>query len=449
MLNALLNFIVFIFSVGLLIAVHEFGHFLTACLFGVKVERFSIGFGKTLLRYVDKQGTEYILALIPLGGYVKMLNVRSISITSSFSSRAFNKKNILQRMAIIIAGPLANFIFSVFLYWIIFIIGMPGVRPVIDRITISSPAEEAHFTRGMEIKAVDGIITPDWDAVRMAFLKKIGDDTARVTVTSLGRKNNSEKIINLRSFKGNIDKKDFMQLLGMEGPGPHIDLVLDQVEKNSAASRAGLRPGDIIVKVSGKLETTWNHFAEIVRDNPNKALYIEVERAGSNVRLVLTPDINFNKKNQGFAGLVPRVRPLSEEYRITYQYLPLVALGKAVSQTWQFIQLTVNILSKLVNGEIGLSNLSGPISIAQSAGQSVEYGFKYYLMFLARISVNLGVMNLLPLLGLDGGHLLCLLIEKIKGQPLSQGVQEFSYRISFIILIILMGLAIFNDFSYF
>ncbi|VFP81865.1 sigma E protease regulator RseP [Candidatus Erwinia haradaeae] len=449
MLSAFLNFIVFIFSVGLLIAAHEFGHFLTACLCGVKVERFSIGFGKTLLRYVDKRGTEYILALIPLGGYVKMLNVCSMGSTSSFSSRAFNKKHILQRVAIVIAGPLANFIFSAFLYWIIFIIGMPGVRPVIDRITISSPAEDANLTKGMEIKSVDGITTPDWDAVRMAFLKKIGNDTVRVTVMSLGDKNDSEKTINLRSWKGNIDKTDFMHLLGIEGPGPYIDLVLDQVKKNSAASRAGLRPGDTIVKVSGKLETTWNHFAEIVRANPNKALNIEVERAGSNVRLVLTPDINFNKKNQGFAGLVPHVRPLAEEYRITYQYGPLVALGKAVSQTWQFIQLIVHMLSKLVSGEIGLSNLSGPISIAQSAGQSVEYGFKYYLMFLARISVNLGVINLLPLLGLDGGHLLCLLIEKIKGQPLSQRVQAFSYRISFIILIMLMGLAIFNDFSYF
>ncbi|VFP87641.1 sigma E protease regulator RseP [Candidatus Erwinia haradaeae] len=449
MLSALLSCIVFIFSVGVLIAAHECGHFFTARFCGVKVERFSIGFGKTLWRYIDKKGTEYILALIPLGGYVKMLNVRSTGVACSLSCQAFNKKTVLQRMAIVMAGPLSNFIFSILIYWIVFIIGMPTIRPVINRIIINSPASEAKINAGMEIKSIDGMDTPDWDSVRIAFLKKIGNDYVRIGVTVPGSKKNSEKIINLRPWKDNLDKKDLLQSLGIEGPRPHIELVLDQVKRNSAASRAGLRMGDKIVTVSGKLETTWNHFSAIIRDSPNKAINIGVERAGKHVHVVLVPDIDLHNNNQGFAGLVPHVRLVSDQYRTTYCYQPFIALSKAVLKTWQLIQFTVNMLSKLIIGEISLNHLSGPISIAQSAGKSVEYGFRYYLIFLSRISINLGVINLLPLLGLDGGHLLCLLIEKIKGQPLSEYMQAFSYRISLIILIILMGLAIFNDFSHF
>jgi regulator of sigma E protease len=223
--------------------------------------------------------------------------------------------------------------------------------------------------------------------------------------------------------------------------------VLAQVQNDSAASRAGLQAGDRIVKVDGQPLDQWQNFVATVRDNPGKEIAIEVERQGSTVDLTLTPDVNPHNKAQGFAGVIPRIIPLPEEYRTVRQYGPFAAIGEASAKTWQLMKLTVSMLGKLIVGEVKLNNLSGPISIAQGAGMSAEYGLIYYLMFLALISVNLGIINLFPLPVLDGGHLLFLLIEKIKGGQVSERVQDFSYRIGSIVLVLLMGLALFNDFS--
>ncbi|WP_067706541.1 MULTISPECIES: sigma E protease regulator RseP [unclassified Erwinia] len=447
MLSILWSLGAFIVALGVLITVHEFGHFWVARRCGVQVERFSIGFGKALWRRRDAQGTEYVLALIPLGGYVKMLDERIESVPPELRHRTFNNKTVLQRAAIISAGPIANFLFAIFAYWLVFIIGVPGVKPVIGEIVSNSPVAEAQITPGMELKAVDGIETPDWDAVRMALISKIGDTQMTLSVAPFGSTQISEKRVDLRNWQFEPDRQDPVTSLGIQPRGPQIETVLAEVQANSAASKAGLQAGDRIVKVDGQPLDQWQHFAALIRDNPGKEMAVEVERQGGSVTLTLTPEAKPGNKAQGFAGVIPRIVPLSAEYKTVRQYGPFAATGEASAKTWQLMKLTVNMLGKLIVGEVKLNNLSGPISIAQGAGMSAEYGLIYYLMFLALISVNLGIINLFPLPVLDGGHLLFLAIEKIKGGPVSERVQDFSYRIGSVLLVLLMGLALFNDFS--
>ncbi|PYG48402.1 regulator of sigma E protease [Pantoea sp. AG1095] len=447
MLSILWSFAAFIVALGVLITVHEFGHFWVARRCGVKVERFSIGFGKALWRRSDRQGTEYVIALIPLGGYVKMLDERVESVPAELRHQAFNNKTVLQRASIIAAGPIANFIFAIFAYWVVFIHGVPGVRPVVGEILSGSVAAEAQITSGMELKAVDGIETPDWDAVRMALIGKIGDSDATLTVSQFGEEATQQKQLNLRDWQFEPDKQDPVVALGIRPRGPQIETTLAEVQANSPASNAGLQAGDRIVKVDGQPLSQWQAFAAQVRDNPGKNMALDIERNGEPVALTLTPEAKPGNEAEGFAGVIPRVIPLPDEYKTVRQYGPFAAIGEASVKTWQLMKLTVSMLGKLIIGDVKLNNLSGPISIAQGAGLSAEYGVIYYLMFLALISVNLGIINLFPLPVLDGGHLLFLAIEKIKGGPVSERVQDFSYRIGSILLVLLMGLALFNDFS--
>ena len=448
MLSMLWNLAAFIVALGVLITVHEFGHFWVARRCGVRVERFSIGFGKALWRRTDKLGTEYVIALIPLGGYVKMLDERAEPVAPELRHYAFNNKTVGQRAAIIAAGPIANFLFAIFAYWLVFIIGVPGVRPVVGEITPNSIAAQAQIQPGTELKAVDGIETPDWDAVRLQLVAKIGDEHTTLSVAQFGSNQRQDKTLDLRQWAFEPDKEDPVSSLGIRPRGPQIEPVLSEVQVNSAASKAGLQAGDRIVKVNGQPLTQWMTFVTLVRDNPDKPLALDIERQGSSLSLTLTPDSKqVNGKAEGFAGVVPKVIPLPDEYKTVRQYGPFSAILEASDKTWQLMKLTVSMLGKLITGDVKLNNLSGPISIAQGAGMSAEFGVIYYLMFLALISVNLGIINLFPLPVLDGGHLLFLAIEKLKGGPVSERVQDFSYRIGSILLVLLMGLALFNDFS--
>ncbi|MDU2543260.1 MAG: sigma E protease regulator RseP [Klebsiella sp.] len=422
MLSVLWNLAAFIIALGVLITVHEFGHFWVARRCGIRVERFSIGFGKALWRRMDKQGTEFVIALIPLGGYVKMLDERVEAVAPEMRHYAFNNKTVGQRAAVI--------------------------APVVGEITPNSVAAQAQIAKGTELKAIDGIETPDWDAVRMQLVAKIGNPQTILTVAPFGTNQRQDKIVDLRHWAFEPDKQDPVTSLGIQPRSAQIDTVLAEVQTGSAAQKAGLQAGDRIVKVDGQPLTQWMTFVNLVRDNPGKALALEIERQGSALPLTLTPDAKTVKgKAEGFAGVVPKVIPLPEEYKTVRQYGPFAAIAEATDKTWQLMSLTVRMLGKLITGDVKLNNLSGPISIAQGAGMSAEFGLIYYLMFLALISVNLGIINLFPLPVLDGGHLLFLAIEKLKGGPVSERVQDFSYRIGSILLVLLMGLALFNDFS--
>lgn len=448
MLSILWNLASFIVALGVLITVHEFGHFWVARRCGVRVERFSIGLGKALWRRTDKHGTEYVIALIPLGGYVKMLDERAEPVSPELRRHAFNNKTVGQRAAIIAAGPVANFLFAIVAYWLVFIIGVPGIRPVVAEITPNSIAAQAQIVPGMELKAVGGIETPDWDAVRLQLVSKIGDESTTISMAPLGSNQQQTKTLNLHDWAFEPDKEDPVSSLGIKPRGPQVEPVLAQVQENSAASKAGLQAGDRIVKVNGQPLTQWVTFVTLVRDNPGTSLALEIERQGSPLSLTLVPESqSADGKTVGFAGVVPKVIPLPDEYKFVRQYGPFSAIVEATDKTWQLMKLTVSMLGKLITGDVKLNNLSGPISIAQGAGMSAEHGVIYYLMFLALISVNLGIINLFPLPVLDGGHLLFLVFEKLKGGPVSERVQDFSYRIGAILLVLLMGLALFNDFS--
>lgn len=448
MLSLLWNLAAFVIALGILITVHEFGHFWVARRCGVRVERFSIGFGKALWRRTDRHGTEFVIALIPLGGYVKMLDERVETVSPEMRHYAFNNKTVSQRAAIIAAGPFANFIFAIFAYWLVFIIGVPSLRPVVGEIVPNSIVAETQITSGMELKAIDGIETPDWDAVRLALFSKIGDDRLRVTYAPFGTDQTREATLDLSHWQFEPDKEDAITSLGFRPRGAEVKTVLKEVQPQSAADKAGLQAGDRIVKVNGQPVTQWMDFVYLVRDNPGQSLMVEVDRKGEPRELTLTPDSKQGKtKLEGFAGVVPEVIPLPEEYKTVKQYGPFVAVAEATEKTWQLMKLTVNMLGKLITGDVKLNNLSGPISIAQGAGMSAEYGVIYYLMFLALISINLGIINLFPLPVLDGGHLLFLAVEKLKGAPVSERVQDVSYRIGSVLLVLLMGLALFNDFS--
>ncbi|RAT43465.1 sigma E protease regulator RseP, partial [Lonsdalea populi] len=360
-----------------------------------------------------------------------------------------DRKTVWQRAAIVSAGPMANFIFAIFAYWLVFILGVPGVRPVVGEVLPDSIAAQAQISPGMELKSIDGIETPDWDSVRLAFISKIGDADMTIGTAPLGSSLIEQKKLDLRSWSFEPDKQDPAVSLGIVPRGPQVEAVLAEIQPHSAAEKAGLQAGDRIVKVDGRQLSRWQQFVIAVRERPGERVELSVEREGETLSIVLTPDSKMLGKDrvEGFAGVVPRVTPLPEEYKTVRQYGPFSAVYEATDKTWQLMKLTVGMIGKLIAGDVKLNSLSGPISIAQGAGMSADYGLIYYLMFLALISVNLGIINLFPLPVLDGGHLLFLAIEKLKGGPVSERVQDFSYRIGTVLLMMLMGLALFNDFS--
>lgn len=448
-MGILWNLAAFIIVLGILITVHEFGHFWVARRCGIYVERFSIGFGKAIWRKTDKHGTEFVIAWIPLGGYVKMLDERVAEVAPERRHLVFNNKTVGQRAAVVAAGPIANFLLAIVAYWIVFMIGVPALKPIIADIRPNSIAEQAKLTPGMELKSVAGIETPDQNAVRLALVSKIGAKEVSFVVSDPNSLSESENILNLQQWSFDPEKQDPILSLGIMPVGARLDSKIIEVTVGSAAEKAGLQAGDRIVKVDGQPIDTWHPFTYFVRQSPNKALELLVERNGSSLMLNITPTAVALKDGTeiGQVGAQLQILPPDEQYLIMQQYNPFSALYEASDKTWQLMGLTVKMIGKLVVGDVKLTNLSGPVSIAKGAGMSADSGFIYYLMFMALISVNLGIINLFPLPVLDGGHLLFLVIEKIKGGPVSERVQDFCYRIGIMALMLLMGLALFNDFS--
>ncbi|HEJ0231826.1 TPA: sigma E protease regulator RseP [Proteus mirabilis] len=448
-MGILWNLAAFIIVLGILITVHEFGHFWVARRCGVYVERFSIGFGKAIWRKTDKHGTEFVVAWIPLGGYVKMLDERVAEVAPERRHLAFNNKTVGQRAAIVAAGPIANFLLAIVAYWLVFMIGVPALKPIIADIRPDSIAEQAKLTPGMELKSVAGIETPDQNAVRLALVSKIGAKEVTFVVTQPNSLSESENILNLQQWNFDPERQDPIVSLGIMPVGARLDSKVVEVTPDSAAEKAGLQAGDRIVKVDGQPIDTWHPFTYFIRQSPNKTLELLVERNGASLVLNITPTAIALKDGSevGQVGAKLQVLPPDEQYLIMQQYNPFSALYEASDKTWQLMGLTVKMIGKLVVGDVKLTNLSGPVSIAKGAGMSADSGFVYYLMFIALISVNLGIINLFPLPVLDGGHLLFLVIEKIKGGPVSERVQDVCYRFGVMALMLLMGLALFNDFS--
>ncbi|MCS0447280.1 sigma E protease regulator RseP [Vibrio diabolicus] len=450
MTGILWNLISFIVALGILVAVHEFGHFWVARRCGVKVEKFSIGFGKSIWSKVGKDGTEYSISMIPLGGYVKMVDSRVDEVPEHEKHLAFDKKPLWKRTSIVAAGPIFNFLFAIFAYWLVFLIGIPAVKPVIGEVTPNSIVAEAGIESGMELKSISGIKTPDWESVNIGLISHIGDDLMTVTLTSANEVGSEvTKTLDLREWEFDPETQSAMQSLGFAPYTPEVYRVIEQVSQGGAAEKAGVLPGDEIVAIDEQRVTEWKQVVEAVRSNPDTPIELTVLRQGYEQTLTLTPGSRelANKEVVGFAGIAPKVAEWPESYRFDLQFGVFESVGKAVDKTGQVIGLTISMLKKLIVGDVGLNNLSGPISIAKGAGATADYGLVYFLGFLALISVNLGIINLVPLPMLDGGHLLFFAIEAVIRRPVPERVQEMGFRIGGAIIFSLMALALFNDFT--
>lgn len=431
----------FIIAIAVLVSVHEYGHFWAARKCGIKVHRFSIGFGKVIWKRIDKYGTEFAVSMIPLGGYVKMLDGRNEVVLAEQKSQAFDSKSVLQRSFVIIAGPLANFIFAIFAYWVIYLYGMPTVKPVIESITPSSIAAQAHIEPNTQILAVDGEETQDWETINMLLATKMGESNVEITLSPFNSNIEQQRTLNLTNWIFDPEKESAFEALGIMPMRPKIEMVLSKVVQNSPAENAGLQIGDKILK-ENLTALPWQDFIKQVEQG--ESFSIKVERNGETLDKTITPVRNQNGK--WFVGVSPTLTKLADEYRTELKYGILESLQKGIEKTGQLSLLTLKILGKLLTGDLSLNNLSGPISIAKGAGASANIGLVYFLSFMALISVNLGIMNLFPLPVLDGGHLVFLTMEAVKGKPVSERVQSICYRIGAALLLSLTVFALFNDF---
>lgn len=450
MTGILWNLASFVVALGILVAVHEFGHFWVARRCGVKVEEFSIGFGKSLFQRRGKDGTLYKLALIPLGGYVKMLDSRQGEVPEAQKHLAFDHQSLSKRSAIVAAGPIFNFLFAIFAYWAIFVMGQPSLKPVIGEVTPSSIVAQANIRSGMEIRSIAGNKTPDWESVNMALISHIGDQTLELEVADANEIGQTEhKVLDISNWQFDPDKDSAMKTLGFEPYRPQIFNQVAMVSEDSAASRAGFIKDDQIKTVNGEAVASWEAFVEIVKANPNKALEVGIDRQGQSLSLSLTPQAKTldNGEVIGYIGLAPTVGEWPDTYIFEQKFGVLDAIPQAIDKTGQVISVTFSMVKKLLTGDVGVQNLSGPISIAKGAGATADYGLISFLGFLALISVNLGIMNLFPLPVLDGGHLLFFAIEAVIRRPVPEKIQEFSYRLGMAAVLSLMFVALFNDFA--
>ncbi len=457
MLSALWNFAIFIVVLSILVAIHEFGHFWVARRCGVKVHRFSIGFGNILFKRKDKYGTEFAVAVIPLGGYVKMLDGRIDNLSEDDKQFAFDHKSVWQRIAIVAAGPIANFILAIFAFFLMYMIGINSAKPIISNVVPGSPMSVIHLDKTFQITAVNGDEVGDWDALNLRLIAQYGEKSFNITVKPLSRDHHhidyGEKhnyTVSLKNWHFDPKKDSVIKSLGLIPYQVQVHLQVADLVPGGVADQAGLLKGDKLIAVNGVKLTSWAQFMALIQNNASKTLQVAIERGTIVSTVELTPSLRTNAQGtqHGFIGLRPMVDKYPEEYRVKLQFSPVEAFFKSVEKTAQVTKLTFDTLVKLVTGHISIKNLSGPVSIAKGAGMSARYGIEYLLGFLALISVNLGLMNLIPLPVLDGGHLLYYFVEVLSGKPVPEKIQEIGFKIGATILLCVMSIAILNDFNF-
>ncbi|TYK65661.1 sigma E protease regulator RseP [Colwellia echini] len=448
MIDFIWNLTSFVVALGILVTVHEYGHFWVARKNGVKVERFSVGFGKAIYKRTAKDGTEYVLAMIPLGGYVKMLDERVDDVLPEDKDKTFNSKSVYQRIAIVAAGPMANFIFALFALYLMFLIGVPSVRPVIGHVEVNSIASKAGLPNNTEIVSIGGNKTRDWQEVNLSLIGEIGNEKIEVKTKDGDNLYIATSVLDTRDWNFSPDKVSALTSLGITPFRPNVHNELSAVAEDSPAALAGLKVGDKLVAVKGKPLDTWLDFAKEIKLYPLQEVLITINRDGNVMSLPITPSsIEQSGKTVGYIGVAPKADAWPESQLIELSYGPLDALMESAERTWNLTSLTFSMIGKLITGDVSVKNLSGPIGIAQGAGSSAGHGFVYFLGFLALISINLGIINLLPLPVLDGGHLLYYLIELFTGKEVPEKIQESGFKFGALALLTLMAIGLFNDFS--
>jgi len=441
----------FLLALGILVTFHEYGHFYVARRCGVKVLRFSVGFGKPLYTWVDRHGTEFTIAAIPLGGYVKMLDEREGEVSEEELPNAFTQKSVWQRMAIVIAGPIANFILAILFYFILALIGIKGLAPVIGGVTEDSLAAKANLVVNEEIVSIDDKRTPTWSAVYERLTSKIGDtgsvqfevrpfsgDTDSIDVTKI-------KSVELDQWLKQADQPDLLKELGLKPYQPKTDWVIKQVVPGGAAEKAGVQVGDQLLSADGQALYSWGDWVEYVQARPEKSIELDIRRDGNDQTLELIPEsVKQGGSLIGRVGLGASTEwPEGMLREIDYSFFESIAYG--FTKTGEQALVILSFLKKLILLDVSVKNMGGTFTIAQVAGDTASAGFTYYIAFLAFFSVSLGVFNLLPIPVLDGGHLLFYIIEAVKGKPLPERVQLVGYQIGLFIVVGVMVVAHYND----
>lgn len=448
-MNVPVTVLSFLVTVGVLVVIHELGHYWAARLMDVKILRFSVGFGRPLwIRARGPDRTEWVIAAVPLGGFVKMLDEREGEVAAAERHRAFNVKSVWARIFIVLAGPVANLLLAVLIYWVLLMAGMPGAKPVIADPPARSAAAVAGLAGGDTVTAVNEEAVQTWGDVRWVLLKEVVKrESVPVEVRTAAGATMTRRLDLGGVSKEDLDR-DFLEKLGLKPLRPRTPAWLGRVMPGSAAERAGLAQGDRVVAADGKPVATWFDFTAVVAAHPGTPLALEVERAGRRFGVRAVPDVVAQGEQRiGRLGVEAPAELRSEFERMTttVRYGPLTALGKAFLKVEDLSTFSLKMLGRMALGEVSWKNLSGPITIADYAGQSAQLGWISYLGFLALVSVSLGVLNLLPIPLLDGGHLVYYFAEIVKGSPVSERAMEIGQRFGLALLLVLTLFAFYND----
>lgn len=438
----------FIISLGILVSIHEWGHFWVARKMGVKVLRFSIGFGKSLFTWHDKRGTEFSLSMIPLGGYVKMLDEREGDVPIDQIHLAFNQKSVWARIAIVAAGPVANFILAIAALWLMYLIGLKTVVPTIGQVIPDSPAAHAGISPNTQLISLAGQKIHTWNDANLTLAGKIGD-TDPFTLRARSSKGVQTYQVTIKHWPEDLGTQSLLATLGIETWFPTIPSVIGRLVPNLPAEKAGLKTNDHIVSINGTSISSWTDMVKEISNHANMPLDITVLRNNQPLSLTVTPESKTLENDNiiGFIGAEAKPVHWPQDQIQTLSYNPLSAFTAALSETWKLSAITAQSLYKMVTGILSLNNLSGPITIAKVASASMHSGIESFLYFIAMLSVSLGVINLLPIPVLDGGHLLYYFLEAVRGRPLSEKIQNFGLRVGIAIVLCVMLLALYNDFS--
>jgi regulator of sigma E protease len=438
----------FIVALGVLIVVHEFGHYLAARLCNVRVLRFSVGFGRPLATWrLGRDATEWSIAAIPFGGYVKMLDEREAPVDPQDLPRAFNRQGVGRRFLIVVAGPVFNFLFAIAVYAGLYMHGLPEARPVLAAPAAGTLAQSAGFAAGDTVRSIEGDPIATWQDLRWRVLQgALQRETLRFEVAA-ERGDISMHLLDLRGFPSEDVESDALERIGLRLYRPPLAPVVGRVIPGSVAERAGLLPDDRVTHVDGVPVTTWEQLVRAIRERPDAGLRLTIERGGVQLGIELVPDaVAENGTRIGRIGVSPRI-PAAETERIVVRvsYGPVDSLAKAAAKTWDISVFSLRMLGKMLIGEVSWKHLSGPVTIADYAGQSAQMGWLSFATFLALISISLGVLNLLPIPLLDGGHLMYYSLEFIKGSPVSERAMELGQRVGLALLLFVMAFAFYND----
>ena len=446
-MSALYMIVGTLLALGVLVTFHEYGHFWVARRCGVKVLRFSVGFGKPLLRWHDRQGTEFVIAAIPLGGYVKMLDEREGDVPPAMLEQAFNRKSVRQRFAIVSAGPLANFLLALLFFWLLAMLGTEQVRPVIGAVQPGSMAEHAGLMAGQEIVSVNDRSVSGWAEVNLQLIRRLGESgTLQLAVRDIDSSQEQRLQVKLDSWLKGAADPDPIGSLGIRPWRPQIAPLIAQLDPDGPAQAAGVRLGDRLVSLDGEPLADWQQVIDRVQKLPGAEVVLEVERDGQRMDVPLALAARGEgDARRGYLGAGVAGGEWPPEMLRQVSFGPLEAVAEGARRTWTMSLLTLDSLKKMLFGELSVKNLSGPITIAKVAGASAESGLGDFLNFLAYLSISLGVLNLLPIPVLDGGHLLFYAIEWVRGRPLSERVQGWAAQIGISLVIGVMLLALFND----